>query len=65
MICAHCHSEIADDSMFCTECGAKVEASAASSMLRPSRPRLVRIAVTTFRQTLSSAPCAGHASKRR
>ena len=36
MICAHCHSEIADDSMFCTECGAKVEASAASSMLRPS-----------------------------
>ena len=36
MICAHCHSEIADDSMFCTECGAKVEASAASSMLHPS-----------------------------
>lgn len=36
MICAHCHSEIADDSMFCTECGAKVEASAASSMLSPS-----------------------------
>ena len=36
MICAHCHSEIADDSMFCTECGAKVEASAASSMLRSS-----------------------------
>lgn len=36
MICAHCHSEIADDSMFCTVCGAKVEASAASSMLRPS-----------------------------
>lgn len=36
MICAHCHSEIADDSMFCTECGAKVEASAAPSMLRPS-----------------------------
>lgn len=36
MICAHCHSEIADDSMFCTECGARVEASAASSMLRPS-----------------------------
>lgn len=36
MICAHCHSEIADDSMFCTECGAKVETSAASSMLRPS-----------------------------
>lgn len=36
MICAHCHSEIADDSMFCTECGAKAEASAASSMLRPS-----------------------------
>ena len=36
MICAHCHSEIADDSMFCTECRAKVEASAASSMLRPS-----------------------------
>lgn len=36
MICAHCHSEIADDSMFCTECGAKVEASAASSMLCPS-----------------------------
>lgn len=36
MICTHCHSEIADDSMFCTECGAKVEASAASSMLRPS-----------------------------
>lgn len=36
MICAHCHSEIADDSMFCTECGARVEASAASSMLHPS-----------------------------
>ena len=36
MICAHCHSEIADDSMFCTECGAKVEASAASSMMHPS-----------------------------
>lgn len=36
MICAHCHSEIADDSMFCTECGAKVEASAVSSMLRSS-----------------------------
>lgn len=36
MICAHCHSEIADDSMFCTECGAKVEASATSSILRPS-----------------------------
>lgn len=36
MICAHCHSEIADDSMFCTECGAKVEASAASSMPRSS-----------------------------
>lgn len=36
MICTHCHSEIADDSMFCTECGAKVEASAASSMLSPS-----------------------------
>lgn len=36
MICTHCHSEIADDSMFCTECGAKVEASAASSMLRSS-----------------------------
>lgn len=36
MICAHCHSEIADDSMFCTECGAKVEASAASSTLRSS-----------------------------
>ena len=36
MICAHCHSEIADDSMFCTECGARVEASAASSMLRSS-----------------------------
>ena len=36
MICAHCHSEIADDSMFCTECGAKVEPSAASSMLRSS-----------------------------
>ena len=36
MVCAHCHSEIADDSMFCTECGAKVEASAASSMQRPS-----------------------------
>ena len=35
MICAHCHSEIADDSMFCTECGARVEASAASSMLHP------------------------------
>lgn len=36
MICTHCHSEIADDSMFCTECGAKVEASAASSTLRSS-----------------------------
>lgn len=36
MICAHCHSEIADDSMFCTECGAKAEASATSSILRPS-----------------------------
>ena len=36
MICAHCHSEIADDSMFCTECGARVEASAALSMLHPS-----------------------------
>lgn len=36
MICTHCHSEIADDSMFCTECGARVEASAASSMLHPS-----------------------------
>ena len=36
MICAHCHSEIADDSMFCTECGARVEASAVSSMLHPS-----------------------------
>ena len=36
MICAHCHSEIADDSMFCTECGARVETSAASSMLHPS-----------------------------
>lgn len=36
MICAHCHSEIADDSMFCTECGARVEASAASSTLHPS-----------------------------
>ena len=29
MICSHCHNEIADDSMFCTECGAKVEAPAA------------------------------------
>lgn len=36
MICAHCHSEIADDSMFCTECGAKVDTFAASSMPRPS-----------------------------
>lgn len=36
MICSHCHNEIADDSMFCTECGAKVEASAASSMMHPS-----------------------------
>ena len=27
MICSHCHSEIADDSMFCTACGAKVEGS--------------------------------------
>lgn len=36
MICAHCHSEIADDSMFCTECGAKVDTFATSSMLRPS-----------------------------
>lgn len=31
MICSHCHSEIADDSMFCTACGARVEAPAASS----------------------------------
>ena len=29
MICSHCHNEIADDSMFCTACGAKVEAPAA------------------------------------
>lgn len=36
MICTHCHSEIADDSMFCTECGAKVDTFATSSMLRPS-----------------------------
>lgn len=36
MICAHCHSEIADDSMFCTECGAKVDTFAMSSMQRPS-----------------------------
>ena len=36
MICTHCHSEIADDSMFCTECGAKVDAFATSSMQRPS-----------------------------
>lgn len=36
MICTHCHSEIADDSMFCTECGAKVDTFAASSMQRPS-----------------------------
>ena len=36
MICTHCHSEIADDSMFCTECGAKVDTFAASSMPRPS-----------------------------
>lgn len=36
MICAHCHSEIADDSMFCTECGAKVDTFATSSMQRPS-----------------------------
>lgn len=28
MICSHCHNEIADDSMFCTACGAKVEAPA-------------------------------------
>ena len=27
MICSHCHSEIADDSMFCTACWAKVEGS--------------------------------------
>ena len=31
MICSHCHSEIADDSMFCTACGARVETPAASS----------------------------------
>lgn len=36
MICTHCHSEIADDSMFCTECGAKVDTFATSSMQRPS-----------------------------
>lgn len=36
MICTHCHSEIADDSMFCTECGAKVDTFAPSSMQRPS-----------------------------
>lgn len=36
MICTHCHSEIADDSMFCTECGAKVDTFAMSSMQRPS-----------------------------
>lgn len=36
MICTHCHSEIADDSMFCTECGAKVDTFATSSMLRSS-----------------------------
>lgn len=29
MICSHCHNEIADDSMFCTACGAKAEAPAA------------------------------------
>lgn len=36
MICTHCHSEIADDSMFCSECGAKVDTFATSSMQRPS-----------------------------
>lgn len=36
MICTHCHSEIADDSMFCTECGAEVDTFATSSMQRPS-----------------------------
>ena len=39
MICSHCHSEIADDSMFCTVCGAKVEAPTVS----PASGSVVRV----------------------
>ena len=39
MICAHCHSEIADDSMFCTACGARVEGPVAP----PASGSVVRV----------------------
>ena len=39
MICSHCHNEIADDSMFCTACGAKVEGPVAP----PASGSVVRV----------------------